>query len=255
MELLKQLLKKTQSELLQYLSGELKKYYTNITITDEYIAAQGTIPIVLIAHLDTVFIDEHRKDMTIVYDKEQQILWSPQGLGTDDRAGVFMILTLLKETDLRPHILFTTNEETEATGALAVADITMKNKLFGNVSYIIELDRQGYLEAVYYDCDNPDFEEYITSFGFETRAGTFTDISIICPEWDVAGVNLSVGYYYEHSYAEHFYLAAWYNTYKRLIEMLKAETGKVWKYIPAEIDVTAIKKMLGGMTYSQRRKC
>lgn len=254
MELLKQLLKKTQKELLQYLSEELPKYYNynNITATHEYIAARGTIPIVLVAHLDTVFMDEHRKDILIVHDKEQQILWSPQGLGTDDRAGVFMILTLLNETKLRPHILFTTNEETEATGAFAVADKSTMKRLFGKVSYVIELDRQGYLEAVYYDCNNPDFEDYITSFGFETRAGTFSDISIICPEWEVAGVNLSVGYYFEHSFAEHFYLGAWYNTYKRLIEMLKVETGKKWEYIPSEISKEEIKKMLGVLKNGSR---
>ena len=253
MKLLKQLLRKTQKELSQYLNEELKKYYDNVIYTEEYIAVKGTIPIVLVAHLDIVFSDKYRKDILIVHDKEQQILWSPQGLGTDDRAGVFTILTLLEETELRPHILFTTNEETEATGALAVANKSIKEKLFGKVSYVIELDRQGFLEAVYYECNNPEFENYINNFGFNTEIGTFTDISIICPEWEVAGVNLSVGYYYEHSFAEHFYFDAWYHTYKRLIEMLKAETGKEWEYIPAEINVNKIKEMLGVLKNGTRQ--
>ena len=238
MKKFKTILKKTQEELYNYLIEELKIYGYNITTSAdadiEFIAAKGNIPIVLVAHLDTVFPDEKRKDMFIFHDKDQDVLWSPNGLGTDDRAGVYMILKILEKTNLRPHILFTTNEETKATGAIAVCN--MREYLFGNVSYIIELDRQGYQESVFYECANKQFEEYVNSFGFYTDFGTFTDISIICPNWEVAGVNLSVGYYYEHSYVEHFYVVAWYDTYKKVIKMLEDKNGylKKWKYIPRE---------------------
>ena len=104
---------------------------------------------------------------------------------------------------------------------------------------MIELDRQGYKECVFYDCDNPDFEKYVNSFGFNTETGTFTDISIICPEWGVAGVNLSVGYLWEHSYIEHFYSEMWYDTYRKVVRMLDDKDGykKIWKYIPRVYEV------------------
>ena len=232
--MIKEILKFTQDELRNKISTELNKYYKEVITTTEYVAARGEIPIVLVAHLDTVFDERTRHNMLIVEDKEKGILWSPEGLGTDDRAGVAMILTSLEKTNLRPHILFTTDEETLATGAMAVASLEMKEKLFGKVSYLIELDRQGYKESVFYNCNNPKFEKFINSFGFETEVGTFTDISIICPKWKIAGVNLSVGYYYEHSFIEHFYLGAWIDTLHKVIKMLKINNNQIWKYIPKE---------------------
>jgi hypothetical protein len=68
---------------------------------------------------------------------------------------------------------------------------------------MIELDRQGRDDAVFYDCDNPEFEEYITKFDFVSDWGTYSDISTIAPSWECAAVNLSIGYFDEHSYAEH----------------------------------------------------
>ena len=82
--------------------------------------------------------------MLIFHDKENGVYWSPDGLGADDRAGVIMILSILRKTKLRPNILFTTDEETNATGALSVCDL--RKTLFGDVKYIIVLDRQGFRE-------------------------------------------------------------------------------------------------------------
>ena len=231
--ILKTILRQTQDELYNFLVKFLKIKYDKVDCQESrtYIAAEGDIPIVLIAHLDTVFIDSSRKNMVIFYDQEKKVMWSPNGLGTDDRAGVAMILKLLNETELRPHILFTTHEESDAEGACEAA-VAMP---FKKINYCIELDRQGYNDSVYYDCDNKEFEKYINNFGFCTQEGTFTDISIICPEWKVAGVNLSVGYCYEHSYIEHFAFNSWYETYNKLCKMLIDKGNKHWKYIPAPI--------------------
>lgn len=234
--MLKKILMMEQPTLYNYLVDELKNFgYNKINYQKEklYIAAKGSIPIVLIAHLDTVFDEDTipRSEITICHDKEQGIWWSPNGLGTDDKAGVAMILAILRQTDLRPHILFTTDEESFGAGAMAVKGL--KQQLFGNdINYIIELDRQGYQECVFYQCDNKEFEQYINNFGFHTEEGTFTDISIICPDWGVAGVNLSVGYYWEHTPMEHFFEHVWADTYQRVVRMLMVADDKVWKYIP-----------------------
>ena len=248
------ILRMMQTELFDYLVDILKEKDYNVIVGKnnilkerEYIAAKGNIPIVLLAHLDTVFPDETRKNMSIYHDSEQGVIWSPNGLGADDRAGVYMILQILESTDLRPHILFTTDEESTSIGAEAVS--SKKEELFGEVSYIIELDRQGYKECVFYDCDNPKFQKLIESYGFKTEQGTFTDISIICPSWGVAGVNLSVGYLWEHSYVEHFYSAMWYDTYRKVLQMLndKDAYSKTWKYIPKEPKIDFLKKYSKGM--------
>ena len=248
------ILRMTQTELFDYLVDILKEKNYNVIVGKnnilngrEYIAAKGNIPIVLLAHLDTVFPDETRKNMSIYHDSEQGVIWSPNGLGADDRAGVYMILQILETTDLRPHILFTTDEESTSIGAEAVS--SKRKELFGEVSYIIELDRQGYKECVFYDCDNPQFQKLIENYGFKTEQGTFTDISIICPSWGVAGVNLSVGYLWEHSYIEHFYSAMWYDTYRKVLQMLndKDAYSKTWKYIPKEPKIDFLKKYNKGI--------
>ena len=70
------------------------------------------------------------------------------------------------------------------------------------LKFLVEIDRKGANDAVYYDCDNPDFEEYITGKGFQTAIGSFSDISLLAPELGVAAVNLSSGYYNAHTLHE-----------------------------------------------------
>jgi putative aminopeptidase FrvX len=81
------------------------------------------------------------------------VIWSPDALGADDRAGVFAIIKIL-QSGLRPHIIFTTDEETGGYGAKA---LTSNACPFQDVRYFIELDRQGALDCVFYNCDNKHF--------------------------------------------------------------------------------------------------
>lgn len=218
-ELLKKYLPLTEEELAGEVLLELCKYYNpNQIIVGEhnsYYYAQGNIPIVLVAHLDVVFPRYEDYKIEIFYDQEHKVMWSPDGLGTDDRAGVATIIYLLKNTSYRPCILFTKEEETTLMGAYYAS------KLKPKVNYAIQLDRQGRGECVFYNCDNKDFEEYINSFGFTTQQGSYTDISVFCPKWKCAGVNLSMGYYEEHSYTEHFKLDDWQYTYNNLLKILE----------------------------------
>lgn len=230
-DLLKRYLKMSQDELMDILYEELHKYYTIVKIdpTNSFIIAKGDIPIILVAHMDTVF-PGLRKTIDIYYDQEKSVLWSPDGLGTDDRAGILMIMNMLKSTTYRPWILFTTNEESDLKGA----QLATRLKLHPN--FVIELDRQGRGESVFYQCDNKEFEDYINSFGFYTCRGSYTDISILCPIWECAGVNLSVGYYDEHTYIEHWNADDFLYTYNRLLNILEDcqnyKEDTKFKYIP-----------------------
>ena len=225
----KTIVKYTQQELYDYLVSQLKEAkYKNIKMHKNFLAARGNIPIVLVAHLDTVFPEDTRAKMELFYDEKENTFWSPDGLGADDRAGITLILYLLKNTELRPHILFTKGEELYAEGA---SSASRQKMFFGKISYVIELDRKSINESVFYNCNNNDFKKYINSFGFETNVGSFSDISIICPAWDVAGVNLSVGYVNEHSYKEMFFVEALKITLVKVVKMLvKCPTDTVWFY-------------------------
>ena len=206
-----------------FLKGKYEKVYT----TKKFVVAVGDIPIALVAHLDTVFKQPPQR---IFYDKTYNVLWSPEGLGADDRAGIFSIVQIIK-SGFRPTVILTTDEEKGCKGAEAVVKCLPDPPT--SLKYIIELDRQGANDCVFYECDNPAFTEYITSFGFEFNYGSFSDISEICPKWKVAGVNLSIGYYDEHSVSETLYVDQMFETIEKVKNMLAAAgEAPYFEYIP-----------------------
>ena len=91
---------------------------------------------------------------------------------------------------------------------------------------MIELDRSGANDCVFYKCDNPDFTKYIEGYGFITDTGSFTDISVICPIIKTAGVNLSVGYWNEHSKTEMIDLFTMSKNFDIIYRMIKDSKNK-----------------------------
>lgn len=213
-KLLRALCSMTQPALKNTLISTLKKKYSDVLYDGKFIMAKGDIPIALIAHMDTVF---SYPPEDIYYDKEQNVIWSPDGLGADDRAGIFAILQILKR-GFRPTIIFTEDEE---SGCLGATDLVTKiEEAPWPINFCIQLDRRGENDCVFYDCDNPDFEKYIEQYGFEKKFGSFTDIAIICPDWGMAGVNLSVGYKDEHSISETLRPGCLINTINKVCNLL-----------------------------------
>lgn len=216
MDLIRKLCSLEPLELQQMIVQYLKeKGYTNIVYNDYYLFAEGRLPVCLCAHLDTVF---SYPPTEFYYDREQSVLWSPDGLGADDRAGIYIILKLL-EYGHRPSIILTNLEEEGGVGADLLTTHYI-NCPFKECKVLIQLDRQGDKEAVYYDCNNKLFEHFINNYGFHTERGTFSDISILAPRWKIAAVNLSVGYMYEHSYSEYLNLNHCNITLNKVNEML-----------------------------------
>ena len=82
----------SQSSLKKALTQYLKARYKRVISTRDYVIAVGDIPVALVAHLDTVFpyLPEN-----IYYDRVKNVMWSPDGLGADDRGGVYAINSLL----------------------------------------------------------------------------------------------------------------------------------------------------------------
>lgn len=197
---------------------------------EKYLYIQGTTPVLLVAHLDTVFKAPNRE---IYFDPDKNVIWGgATGLGADDRAGVFGIIWLISCYEFRPHILFVEDEEIGGHGSInAVKDNIINPEQF---KYVIELDRANAKDCVFYDCANVPFMKYVESFGFDTAHGTFSDISILCPAWGVAGVNLSVGYQNEHSLAEMLTVHWLLETLDKVALMLEdAENAEQYEYISA----------------------
>lgn len=191
----------SQQELFSKLRRMFKS--TAVYSKDGYILVPGEAPIMLLAHLDTV----HRERVKQICKTENGvILMSPQGIGGDDRCGVYALVRLHRTAVKKPWLLFTCDEETGGGGATKFCTHYTKGKLpkgLADLKLLVEIDRTGEDDAVYYDCENDDFEDYITSKGFTTAWGTFSDISIVAPKLKVAAVNLSSGYYNAHTLHEY----------------------------------------------------
>ena len=225
-KLMENLVGVTQDSLREVLYKFLKQYYKKVQYNKEFLIAYGDIPIALVAHMDTVFKFPATE---LYYDRKKNVMWSPTGMGADDRAGVFAIIQLIKR-GYRPHIIFTTDEEIGCVGAAKLADYKCP---FSDLKYIIQLDRRNGNDCVFYDCENPDFEKYIENFGFVTAYGSFTDISELCPEWEIAGVNLSIGYRDEHTTSEVLFVGQMLSTIEKVEKMLSEKDIPSFKYIPS----------------------
>ena len=187
---------KTEDEMKTYVKARLGNY-GNVIEGDGYVYHKGTFPVLLCAHMDTVHKEIPR---TMVY--ANGTLSSPQGIGGDDRCGIYMIFKILKKYDCS--VVFLEDEEVGCVGAkkFAASSICKEIKKENKLKYIIEFDRKGNNHAVTYDCDNKEFNEFITKEFFKKEYGTCSDISYIAPELGVAAVNLSCGYYKEHKIEE-----------------------------------------------------
>lgn len=219
-----QILRLPQDKLKAALAAELEGRGYSPVSKKGYLYAPGKLPVLLVAHLDTV----HREPVRdICRSDDGTILMSPQGIGGDDRAGVYMALQILEQA--RCHILFCEDEETGGQGARKFT----ASGLTPDVNYIVEMDRRGHDDAVFYQCDNREFVDFITEFGFQEAYGSFSDISVIAPHLGIAAVNISAGYYNEHRPYEHINLAHVEHNITRILEMVRTPTG-CFEYIERE---------------------
>ena len=237
MKTLEDFLRPTQDAMFRQLRKMFKE--NAVWKNGGFLLVPGDVPVLLVAHLDTV----HREPVKVICQSEQgNILMSPQGIGGDDRCGVYGIVKVYEAAEEKPWLLFTCDEETGGYGADAFCAAYLKKKLpkgLENLKMLIELDRKGKNDAVYYDCDNPAFEEYIQSKGFVTECGTFSDISTLAPVLGVAAVNLSCGYYHAHTIHEYINRKQLKATVRKVTEMVSdaaEEDFPKYEYIEAEWD-------------------
>ena len=218
MNALEDFLRPTQKQLFKRLCKKFKG--KTLISKGNFILVHGQAPVMLVAHLDTVH-EQSVRDICLSADRN--ILMSPQGIGGDDRCGVFALVKIYQLAKIKPWLLFCCDEEVGGLGAkkfcLAHQQLQLPSEL-DNLKFIIELDRKGKNDAVYYRCDNPDFEAYITNKGFKTAQGSFSDISLIAPELEIAAVNLSCGYYSAHTRHEYINRSHLDNTIQKVINIV-----------------------------------
>jgi len=242
-------LSSTRDEVVDYLAGACSKSGELWWYKESPVKSAVT----LVAHVDTVhdkwskwdekrhydkekkcFVDVKtqpaRNKKALFYDPKHRIFWSPDGLGADDRAGVFTILQIYNNSpgDAKPNLLFCDEEERGGAGAkAAVKDLV---ELADSLMFV-ELDRRGPNDCVFYNEEPKKFVDYIESFGFKKTFGSFSDVSIISRELCICGTNLSIGFEDEHLKHEHLYVNRMLATYKKTIKIVEDATksGKKWE--------------------------
>ena len=196
------IVKLTEEELQDKVVEDLKSFgYTDIEVHKDlcdvkkgYVFAKGTLPVLLVAHVDTV----HKEPVkNIHFSKDFNVVSSPQGFGGDDRCGVFMIFELLKK-GLRSSILFVCGEEVGCIGSQEFCRMHAEDI---GCNIVVQFDRKNPNDVVRYSDDNLELTEWFEKLGgFERAFGSCSDISYLCPHFGVSGVNISCGYYHEHHF-------------------------------------------------------
>ena len=229
--------KMTQHEVKQYMKGYLASKKYSVVDKDGFLYAKGTVPVLLVAHMDTV----HREQCTEIRNFNGK-LCSPQGIGGDDRCGVFIIMNLIKE--LHCSVLLCEDEEKGGIGARKF--VNAKHKISNekgeteevryidglDVNYMIEFDRKGSNDAVFYSCGNEEFIDFVedaTNFKFST--GSFSDISVLMPEAKLSAVNLSCGYYNAHTTTEYVMYDEMMDTMEAAKVLIKEKCDKPFVYV------------------------
>lgn len=213
-----------------------------------YLYAKGTVPVLLVAHLDTVHRSLPNK---IKCDNGK--LSCAEGIGGDDRCGVYMID---KITDEFPcSVLLCDDEEVGAVGASTFCKSELIKDL--GVHYMIELDRNGKNDAVFYECDNQEFTDFIIkNTGYKKQPGTWTDICKLMPASGIAGVNFSCGYYLAHTNTEYVMFGQMEDTIETVKELLKVETDKAFEFIERKYTYYSgsQRSLYDGFHYSKEEK-
>ena len=202
-----------------------------------YVPGSREDSVVLVAHTDTVWDSFYLKNgfwgNKYIVDnlvKDHKPKWENGrihqggselfGLGADDRAGCAM-LYLLKNSG--HSLLITDGEEHGQIGANYL--MTYYPDIAAELNahqYMIQLDRQGSSDYKTYRLNiTEEFCRFIETETGYTNAGqnSRTDIVTLCRR--ICGVNLSIGYYHEHTSQEYLVYEEWYKTYEIVKEMLK----------------------------------
>jgi hypothetical protein len=183
--------------------------------------------IVVVAHMDTVWANRSRTSVIADIDEHEGVWHSRNravGIGADDRSGIGAIFNLL---DLGHSVLFTDGEERGMVGSITLRRSEHQTfELLQQHSFMLQIDRMGVNDFKCYDVGTDDFRDYVqeNTGMLEPNRSSFTDICTLCR--DIPGVNVSIGYYNEHSPHEVLVLDEWLHQVQRIRTWLSRPTPR-----------------------------
>ena len=199
-----------------------------------YVPGKREDRVLLVAHADTVWDDLYNRrhyDQELTEDGGVYMGKNAQcGIGADDRAGC-AILWLLQNSG--HSLLIVDGEEFGQIGSHHIKDAypELFDELNGHC-YMVQFDRRENRNYKVYNLpvsdEFIDFIEDTTGYYNAGRASR-TDIIVLCR--DICGVNLSIGYYNEHTGMEKVVFDEWYST----LELAENFLAKKQKRYPLDI--------------------
>ena len=194
-----------------------------------YIPGKRKDRVLLVAHADTVWDKEYGEAICNQELKFENGFYRGKiedcGIGADDRAGCAM-LYLLKDSG--HSLLITDGEETGQIGANYIKNnFPVFYEELNNHSYMVQLDRRNANDYKTYNLKvSQEFCDFIEENTGYVDAGknSSTDIIVLCEK--ICGVNLSVGYYNEHTEDECLNYSEWLNTLEIVKKMISGEQKK-----------------------------
>lgn len=171
----------------------------------------GYAPLVC-AHYDTVV----GRTPTVIA-KSDTISATGTPVGGDDRCGVAIALSLIQDKAIATFAFF----DEEESGAQGSKSFLMAESWIAKASSCyIGLDRRGDCDAAVYSYESEELLRIVGKYGYKKAIGSMTDVSIIESQLPKATVNLSVGFYREHTAMETIVIKDTYNTYKNMLSII-----------------------------------
>lgn len=209
--------------------------YSDIEWVGDNLYAHGNVPVMLVAHADIVGTDYPTEFIYATKGGKTTIKANKRTLGGDDRCGLYIMLEAMKKLNVRPYICVTHDEEKGCIGASEFVTRMPYNE--NEIKFMIELDRRGSNDLVFYDStSNTEFVEFCEKgTGWKEAYGSFSDICEFMESWKICGVNMSCGYYREHTSEEYVVIDEMLNTVKTLVRWLNNmdyDTLERFEFIP-----------------------
>lgn len=224
MDRLRSLLTMPDNDVLVYLENKLLEDYIVITDKHNYIfgipKGDQCVPVCLCAHVDTV---RDKGSEPVVLCSKNGTLFNANGiLGADDRAGISIALDVCDRLAVKPYLLFTNGEEIGGTGMKKFIEAGHFKEHLDNIYLTVSLDRQGHNDYVSYMDRTPnDLECLLISHGYTRGWGSFSDGKLLWMAYDVANINVSVGYNLKHTSDEFLLLESYYSAGNRVTRFIQ----------------------------------
>jgi hypothetical protein len=199
------------------------------------IACRGSAPYypTLNAHLDTVFDEKKPTPKDVFYDPKKRVVWSPQGLGGDDRCGVIAALYIAQVTNLALKIILTDDEESGCIGAHA---LSMKH--LDNCAYIAVIDRRGERDIIFDAAGTKTASDTFASAVCSVVDGKYNKVhgalsdTVVWAEHGIDSFNISAGYFNPHTTSEYVNLDSLARTIDLIKTLLTTLPPKKWRHKP-----------------------